>query len=32
MAAFSNADGGVMIFGIKDSPREPIGMSNGKYD
>ncbi len=32
MAAFSNADGGVMIFGIKDSPREPIGMSNDNFE
>lgn len=32
MVAFANADGGVMIFGIKDSPREPIGMSNDNFE
>lgn len=32
MAAFANADGGVIIFGIKDSPREPIGMSNDHFE
>lgn len=32
MAAFANADGGVIIFGIKDRPREPIGMSNDNFE
>lgn len=32
MAAFANADGGVIIFGIKDKPREPIGMSNDNFE
>lgn len=31
IAAFANSDGGVMIFGIKDRPREPIGMSNDNF-
>lgn len=32
MAAFANADGGVIVFGIKDKPREPIGMSNDNFE
>ena len=28
MAAFANKDGGIIIFGVKDSPREPIGLKN----
>lgn len=31
MAAFANADGGVIIFGVKDRPREPVGMSNDNF-
>ena len=30
MAAFANKDGGFIIFGIKDSPRVPIGLRNPK--
>lgn len=32
IVAFANADGGIMIFGIKDRPREPIGMSNDNFE
>lgn len=32
IAAFANADGGVFIFGIKDKPREPIGLSNDNFE
>ena len=32
IAAFSNNQGGVMLFGISDSPRKPIGMSNDQFD
>ena len=32
IAAFANADGGIFIFGIKDKPREPIGMSNSHFE
>ena len=32
MAAFANADGGVIIFVIKDKPRESIGMSNDNFE
>lgn len=32
IAAFANADGGIMIFGIKDRPREPIGMTNDNFE
>ncbi|WP_052399187.1 AlbA family DNA-binding domain-containing protein [Candidatus Francisella endociliophora] len=32
IAAFANADGGIFIFGIKDKPREPIGMSNNNFE
>ncbi len=31
-ASFANSSGGVIIFGIKDSPREPIGMSNENFE
>lgn len=30
MAAFANRDGGIIFFGIKDSPRELIGMAGNK--
>ena len=32
IAAFSNNQGGVIIFGISDSPRKPIGMSNDQFN
>jgi len=32
MAAFANTKGGIIIFGVKDRPREPIGMSNDKFE
>jgi len=32
IAAFSNNQGGVMLFGISDSPRKPIGMSNDLFN
>jgi len=32
LAAFANNEGGYLIYGVKDSPREPIGMSNDKFD
>lgn len=31
-AAFSNNDGGYMIFGVKDRPKEPIGLSDSAAD
>ncbi len=31
-ASFANSSGGVIIFGIKDSPREPIGMTNENFE
>ena len=30
-AAFANTSGGVMVFGVKDRPRTPVGMSNNKF-
>ncbi len=30
--AFSNNQGEVLIFGISDSPRKPIGMSNDQFN
>jgi len=32
IAAFSNNQGGVIVFGISDSPRKPIGMSNDQFN
>lgn len=32
IAAFSNNQGGVILFGISDSPRKPIGMSNNQFN
>lgn len=32
IAAFSNNQGGVIAFGISDSPRKPIGMSNDQFN
>ncbi len=32
IAAFSNNQGGVILFGISDSPRKPIGMSNDQFN
>lgn len=32
IAAFSNNQGGVLLFGISDSPRKPIGMSNDQFN
>ncbi|MFC2059711.1 ATP-binding protein [Chloroflexota bacterium] len=32
LAAFANNEGGYLIYGVKDSPREPIGMSNDQFD
>lgn len=31
-ASFANSLGGIIIFGIKDSPREPIGMTNENFE
>lgn len=31
-AAFANAKGGVVIFGIKDSPRIPVGIKKDKFE
>ena len=31
-ASFANSSGGIIIFGIKDKPREPIGMSNDNFE
>jgi len=31
-ASFVNSSGGIIIFGIKDKPREPIGMSNENFE
>lgn len=30
-AAFANSVGGIMVFGVKDSPRKPTGMTNNKF-
>lgn len=32
MAAFANNKGGYIIFGVKDSPRQLIGLKNDKFD
>ena len=32
IAAFSNNKGGIILFGVSDSPRRPIGMSNNQFD
>ncbi len=32
MAAFANADGGFIVFGIKDSPREIVGINEKKFE
>lgn len=32
MASFANKDGGFIIFGIKDKPREIIGIEKSKFD
>jgi len=32
IAAFSNNQGGVILFGVSDSPRKPIGMSNDQFN
>lgn len=31
-AAFANAGGGVVIFGVKDKPRKAVGLSNNKFE
>ena len=31
-ASFANSSGGMIIFGIKDRPREPIGMTNSNFE
>ncbi|WP_103568621.1 AlbA family DNA-binding domain-containing protein [Campylobacter concisus] len=31
IAALANTEGGIIIFGIRDRPREPIGMSNNNF-
>ena len=31
-AAYANNDGGYMIFGVKDGPKEPMGLSNSAAD
>lgn len=31
-AAFANANGGVIIFGVQDNPRKPIGLSNNNFE
>jgi len=31
-ASFANSTGGIIIFGIKDTPREPIGMTNENFE
>ena len=32
MAGFANNEGGYIIFGVDDSTREPVGMSNNSFD
>ncbi|MCD6460025.1 ATP-binding protein, partial [bacterium] len=32
MASFANAEGGYLVFGIKDKPREIIGLQNDKFN
>ena len=32
IAAFSNNQGGIILFGVSDSPRKPIGMSNDNFN
>jgi len=32
LAAFANNEGGYLVYGVKDMPREPIGMSNDQFD
>jgi len=32
MAAFANNRGGIIIFGVKDNPRIPIGIRKEKFD
>ncbi len=32
IAAFSNNQGGLILFGVSDSPRKPIGMSNEQFN
>lgn len=31
-SAFANANGGVIIFGVKDNPRESVGLSNDNFE
>jgi len=31
-SSFANSSGGMIIFGIKDRPREPIGMTNNNFE
>lgn len=31
-ASFANANGGVVIFGVQDNPRKPVGLSNKNFD
>ena len=32
IASFANTKGGILLFGIKDSPRTPIGVNRTKFD
>jgi predicted HTH transcriptional regulator len=31
MAAFANNKGGIIVFGVTDHPRRPIGLQNDKF-
>jgi len=32
LAAFANNEGGYLVYGVRDHPHEPIGMSNDQFD
>ena len=32
LAAFANNEGGYLVYGVKNKPHEPIGMSNDQFD
>jgi len=32
MAAFSNTEGGYLVFGVRDNPRELVGLKNDKFE